>query len=132
MSEEEPKRLYTAQELIDLEVPETNFYLEPFVPTEGIGMLFGKPSTYKTTIAYAMATAIATGRPIWGIKADRTAPTLIVQLYTPLPVVKTRFAPALTRDAAVHTFFHYEQVDLVEHNSQLELSVWRQLKEAHS
>lgn len=129
---DQPKHLYSASELIDLEVPETNFYLEPYIPTEGIVLLFGKPSTYKTTLVYTMANAIATGCNIWGKRADRTGKVLILELDTPLQVVKTRFSPALTRESQVDTFFHHGVIDIVGRKSAYDAQLWGELSKAHA
>lgn len=127
----EKKYLYTAAELIALEVPETNFYFEPYIPTDGITMFFGKPGTYKTTIAYAMANAIATGKSLIGTVPDKTARCLIVELDTPMLTVKTRFSPVLNPESAVDTYFHHGTIDLVERKTEFDLAHWSRLRNFH-
>lgn len=123
--------LYTAAQLIDAEIPETNFYLDPFIPTDGIVLLFGKTSTYKTTLVYAMAQAIATGAPLWGLDVMKASPVLILELDTPISVAQTRFAGALTRDAGVHTYFYRGAVDFPFHASVTDLGVSGELFSLH-
>lgn len=125
------KLFYSAAEFLDLEIPETNFYLEPFIPTEGIVLMFGKPSTYKTTIVFSIANAIATGAAFCGIKPDQGSPVLIIELDTPKRVVKTRFAGALARDSGVDLFFWKGGIDFVHRKSLDDTKLILQLAARH-
>lgn len=103
--ENQQRLLYSSDSLKALEVPEMSFYLEPYIPTEGLVLLFGKPSTFKTTLIYSLANAIASGNSIWNIQSVLAAPVLVVELDSPLQVIRTRFAGVLEDGVAVDTFF---------------------------
>lgn len=130
-SDDQYGKLYTAAQLIDAEIPETNFYLEPFIPTEGIVLMFGKTSTYKTTLVYAMAQAIAVGAPLWGMEVKKAGSVLILELDTPFGVTKTRFSGALTRESGVHTYFYKGAIDFVHRQSPTDIGVTTRLSVLH-
>jgi RecA-family ATPase len=133
MSDE--KEFFTINELHDMELPETSFYLEPFIPTEGIVLMFGKPGSYKTTIANAMANAIVTGDPLWGITPNSTEPVLILELDTTTTAVKTRFVGGFRRDIGVHFYLYHGLIDFVSsvksEQDIVRLSRLRTLHEEH-
>lgn len=131
----EQQEFFTINELHDMELPETSFYLEPFVPTEGIVLIFGKPGSYKTTIANTIANAIATGEPLWGITPNSAAPVLILELDTPKVAVKTRFIGGFKRDIGVHFYLYHGSIDFVSpikaEQDIVRLSRLRALHEEH-
>jgi hypothetical protein len=131
LNDTKPTRLYTAAELIAAPIPETNFYLEPYIPTEGVVLLFGKTSTYKTTLIYSMAQAISVGAPLWDLEVSKAAPILVLELDSTFKAVKTRFAGALTVESEIDTYFARGSVDFVGRSSQYDQDIIAELGAAH-
>jgi hypothetical protein len=67
------------------------WYLENYIPEEGIVLVFGKYGTYKTPLTLNMAKAIETGQDeLWGLSVKRASPLLYVSADTPPRIVHPR------------------------------------------
>jgi hypothetical protein len=121
MSELDDKKIfYSAAELKALEIPDISFYFEPYVPTEGIMLLYGKPSGFKTTVMMAIANAMAHGTTLWGTQAVKTSPILIVELDTPLRTFKTRYGGSIPDSTDMDFVFYKATIDFVESKTPLD------------
>lgn len=67
------------------------WYLENYIPEEGIVLVFGKYGVYKTPITLNMAKAIETGQDeLWGLKVKQASPILYISADTPPRIVHPR------------------------------------------
>lgn len=91
MSDQQDKLIYSSLELHQLEFGEMQWYLENYIPEEGIVLLFGKYGVYKTPIVLNMAKAIALGHEeLWGLTVKQASPLLFVSADTPPRIVHPR------------------------------------------
>jgi len=67
------------------------WYVENYIPEEGIVLVFGKYGTYKTPITLNMAKAIETGQgELWGLAVRQASPILYISADTPPRIVHPR------------------------------------------
>lgn len=115
-----------------LVVPPVKFYLEHYIPTQGIVLLYGRFGSYKTPLTLNMAKALSQGGELWGLPIEKAEPVLYVQCDMPK-------APALKRiqELGFGTLpgdfaFAYPGFDVVNPNSSMESgAVYSQLQAAH-
>lgn len=77
-------------QLMALKVEQVEFFLDPFIPVEGITLLHGKFGTYKTPLLLNMCRAIATGEELWGLPVKQTSPLMFIEIDSPAAVVVPR------------------------------------------
>ena len=91
MTDQHDKLIYSGPELHGLRYGEMKWYLENYIPEEGIVLVFGKYGTYKTPLTLNMAKAIETGQDeLWGLSVKRASPLLYVSADTPPRIVHPR------------------------------------------
>lgn len=91
MTDQPDKLIYSGPELYTLEYGPVEWYLENYIPTEGIVLLFGKYGVYKTPIIMNMAKAIEAGADeLWGLKVQKASPVLFISADTPPRIVHPR------------------------------------------
>lgn len=81
------------KELLKRELPESVFWLDPYVPCNSIIVLFGRPTLGKTGIVWNIAQAIQTGQPIWGHPTQQTN-VLVLELDMPADLTQMRWKDA--------------------------------------
>lgn len=109
--------VYTWDEVAKMPVVETKFYLEHYVPVEGIVLLYGKYGTYKTPLTVNIAKAIATGQPAFGLESSQASPLLFVELDTPRQVILPRLQLIDLKDVPADFAFCYPGFDVISPTS---------------
>lgn len=87
--------IYSAEEVRVRQVERTRFYLEPYIPAQGVVLVYGKFGTYKTPITFNMAVALARGEPLWGMNVAKAGPVLYLEADTPEEVILDRMQAIL-------------------------------------
>lgn len=135
MTDSQPKLIYTGPELHSLEYGPIEWYLENYIPTEGIILLFGKYGVYKTPLILNMAKAIEIGvDELWGLSVKQASPLLFISADTPPRVVHPRMTklgliPCRGLDIALNA---YPGIDVVNTQATtLEASKARELEILH-
>lgn len=82
--------VYSWSQVSQLPDEPSTFYLEHYIPTEGIVLLHGKYGTYKTPLTVCMAKAIALGEPLFGFETIQAAPILYIEMDSPRKVILPR------------------------------------------
>ena len=83
-------RVYSAQDLLNLEVPPREMMLAPIIPTQGLTMLYSKRGVGKTYLALGIAHAVARGGSFLRWKADRPRRVLLVDGELPATTLQQR------------------------------------------
>jgi hypothetical protein len=82
----------TAQEMLELELPQREMLLAPVLPTQGLAMLYSKRGLGKTYMSLSIAYAVASGDEFLGWQAPRPRPVLFVDGELPAATLKDRLA----------------------------------------
>ena len=80
-------------ELLHLPRHESVFWFDPYVPRDGITVLYGRPTIGKTAVAWQMAQAIQTGSTLWRLPTTR-ANVLFLELDMPMVLAQERWIDA--------------------------------------
>ena len=72
---------------LDLTVP---WVLEPYLPAEGIVLLYGKKGVGKSPITWSLTQSVASGEPWFGFAVQRPGAVLYVEVDTPPAGVRIR------------------------------------------
>ena len=96
--------LYRADQLPDTP-PGGGWLIKPFIPVEGIVLLYGKKGVGKSPLTWALAHAVATGTPWLGYPAQDKGIVLYIEVDTPVPVVSPRMKPVMGQDLDIHIYF---------------------------
>lgn len=86
--------LYSARELLDLELPEEPYLVDRVIPSGGLVLLHGKRGIGKSQFALTLAHAVAKGLPLFGKYGTQQGPVLIVQVDMPIALQKIRLEQA--------------------------------------
>ncbi len=84
------KTIYSAAELMAMEIDDVKFLMDPYLPEGGITLLHGKFGSFKTPLALNICKAIAIGEELWGFKTEKTTPLLFLEVDSPKPVIVPR------------------------------------------
>lgn len=82
--------LYTERALAALELPSVPTIIEPWLPTQSIGLVFGPPSAGKSLWMMSVARALAAGGQLFGQYHCAKSRVLIVQADMPVHMVQER------------------------------------------
>ena len=80
-------------ELLHLPRHDSVFWFNPYVPRDGIVVLYGRPTIGKTAVAWQMAQAIQAGTPLGGLPTTRTN-VLFLELDMPMVLAQERWIEA--------------------------------------
>jgi putative DNA primase/helicase len=83
-------RAVTVTELLQMEVPEREMVLNPFLPAQGLAMLYSKRGVGKTFIALGISAAVAGGTQFLKWKAPQARGVLYIDGEMPLAALKER------------------------------------------
>lgn len=73
-----------------MELESIHWYIENYIPQEGLVLLYGKYGTFKTPITLNMAKAIVLGEELWGLKVTQAEPVLYISADTPPKIITPR------------------------------------------
>jgi hypothetical protein len=90
----------TAQEMLELKLPQREMLLAPVLPTQGLAMLYSKRGLGKTYMSLSIAYAVASGDEFLGWQAPRPRPVLFVDGELPAATLKDRLARRDARHVA--------------------------------
>lgn len=131
------RSLLTLDEVRGLVPDPVKFFIEPFIPQDGIVLLYGKYGTYKTPLTFNMAAAIALGKELWGLTVQKGR-VLYVEHDTPTNVVLERMqliAAAYPRptpaDVILDVAYLYPGLDIVRPFEPSDKAAIDLLKETH-
>ena len=82
----------TAQEMLELKLPQREMLLAPVLPTQGLAMLYSKRGLGKTYMSLSIAYAVASGDQFLGWQAPRPRPVLFVDGELPAATLRDRLA----------------------------------------
>jgi hypothetical protein len=82
----------TAQEMLELELPQREMLLAPVLPTQRLAMLYSKRGIGKTYMSLSIAYAVASGGEFLSWQAPRPRPVLFVDGELPAATLKDRLA----------------------------------------
>jgi hypothetical protein len=105
-----------------IHVDPVSFYLDHYIPTEGIVLLYGRFGSFKTPITLAMAKALATGTELWGLSVTQASPVLYVEGDMPEAPALTRIQQLKFKGGEGDIAFVYPGFDVVNPNSSPESS----------
>lgn len=117
MAEEQDKILLSWDETNLIESTEAKFFIDHYIPQEGIVLLYGKYGTYKTPLTVSLAKAIATGKDFLGLETKQAAPLLYVELDSPKRVILPRLKAIGLQGVAADFAFCFPGFDCVKPNS---------------
>lgn len=123
--------LVSAAELAELEDLEVQFYLDPWIPAEGIVFLYGKFGTFKTPITYHMALGLAQGKDVLGMSVPEKIPVLYVEADSPRIGIQKRFKRLNHIDADMDTFFCYPGLNFLNQSTDRDSKLIDFLREKH-
>lgn len=82
--------LHTEKALTTLELPDIATIIDPWLPAQGISLVFGPPSAGKTIWTTSVARALARGDTLFGTFPCQKSRVLIVQADMPVPMYQER------------------------------------------
>lgn len=129
-----PSRLLTGTELQGLSLPPSRFYLEPYIPQEGVVFLFGKSGAYKTLLCSHIAKGIADPgcNELWGLRITHAQPVLFVQVDSPEIAYIPRAQKVGFGGMEVDFMLCYPSLNMVEPSTRRDVEVVEQLRVAHT
>ena len=83
-------RVLSLEEILTIEVPERTFLLDPWLPTQGLAMIYAARDTGKTWFALGVAFAVASGTQFMGWNAPNPKGVLYIDGEMPLALLKER------------------------------------------
>lgn len=103
-----------------VEGEEHPFLLEPFIANSGVTVLYGEGGVGKSTMAIAMALAVASGQPLWGTFPARSGNVLYVDYEDESMIHFERLDALLagfeiTKDQMEYDIFHVPLVSKLAH-----------------
>ena len=87
-----PLRSVTAAELLAMELPPRRNLLSPWLPAQGLAMIYGARGVGKTHISLGVAYAVASGGEFLGWKAEEPRGVLFLDGEMPAAVLQERLA----------------------------------------
>ena len=83
-------RVLSLEEILTIEVPERTFLLDPWLPSQGLVMIYAERGVGKTWFALWVAFAVASGTQFMGWDAPNPRGVLYIDGEMPLPLLKER------------------------------------------
>lgn len=134
--------LYSARELLDLELPEEPFLVDQVIPSGGLVLLHGKRGIGKSQFALTLAHAVSKGLPLFGKYGTQQGKVLIVQVDMPISLQQMRLRQAEMLGLDGLYFFVDTKMDVTQmskadrvvqaiHQIQPSLVVWDTLRRIH-
>jgi hypothetical protein len=117
LTEEQDKILLSWDETEGIETTEAKFFIDHYIPQEGIVLLYGKYGTYKTPLTVNLAKAIATGQEFLGLETKQASPLLYVELDSPKQVILPRLKQIGLKGVPADFAFCFPGFDCVRPNS---------------
>ena len=124
--------IYSAQEVLKLQATSHNFWIEPYIPEQGIVLCFGKYGTYKTPLTLSMARCISEGQDFLGLKV-RAGRVLYIEADTPRDVILERAQLTLAGIQSINLdiSFDYPGFNILKPSDDEEIARIHALQEAH-
>ena len=89
-------KVLSLEEILTIEVPERTFLLEPWLPSQGLAMIYAERGVGKTWFALGGALAVASGKKFMVWNAPHPRGVLYIDGEMPLAMLKERIKFWLT------------------------------------
>ena len=84
-------KIYSGDELLEMDIEETDFLVEKLIPESGICMIVGEPNSHKSWIMLEIAKMVSLGKNLFGTLKTKRSKVLYVDSEAPLPEIKRRW-----------------------------------------
>ena len=84
-------KIYGSNELLKLDIPPTEFLIEKLLPKKGIGIVVGKPSSFKSWIVLEMAKRLSRGEDLFGKFKTQKSKVLYIDEEASVSEIKRRW-----------------------------------------